>query len=82
MRLFIGAEDCAGQVTGRALGDGGRMVSYLNADVGWRLLITGTWDLAGFVTVVEWAAVFDLITDCFLFFPISSVPLKQTVRYC
>ena len=22
-------------------------------------------------TVVEWAAVFDLISDCFLFFPIS-----------
>ena len=37
--------------------------------------------LSNLATVVEWAAVFDLITDCFLCFPISSVPLKQTVRY-
>ena len=42
-------------------------------------VVTGT---AGLVTAVGWGALFDLITDCLLFFPISSVLLKQTVRYC
>ena len=56
------------QVTGRALGYGGRGVSCLLETWGWRLLITGTGDWAGLVTVAEWSAVFDLITHCFFIF--------------
>ena len=62
-RLFIGHS----VGLGGPLGNGGQGVSCLLESWGWRLLITGTVDRAGLATVVEWSAVFDLITESFIF---------------
>ena len=69
----------AGQVTGGTLEDGARGFSCRECCYR-RLLFTGTGERAGMVTVVEWAAVFDLATDCFLF--VKLVRFSRSKLFC